>query len=124
MPAHRNLPPGLGRIVWVPMTDARGITKRRTALVLTVPEDSATEGTVDVMAISSTFPEPIPPDCVELEHHPQGRCRTRLTRRCVAVCRWVERIALSDVPPWDVTDGVVAGAKMTEILRILEETLD
>jgi hypothetical protein len=49
------------------------------------------------VAVSTTFPHPVPEDCVELPYHPAGQSRTGLRRRSVAVCSWREQLTHADV---------------------------
>jgi hypothetical protein len=68
---------------------------------------------LDVIAVTSRVPEPLPQDHVLLPWHAQGHPRTGLNRKCAAVCTWVAHIRHTDIR--DVA-GVVPGAVMLEIL--------
>ena len=103
----------LGRIVWAEMTDANGLPKLRPAVIVT-PSDRITPAVpLDVIAVTSRVPEPLPSDHVLLPWHAQGHPRTGLNRKCAAVCTWVARIRHTDIR--DVA-GVVPGAVMLEIV--------
>jgi mRNA-degrading endonuclease toxin of MazEF toxin-antitoxin module len=102
-----------GRIVWAEIADANGIPKLRPTVIVT-PSDRITPATpLDVIAVTSRVPEPLPDDHVLLPWHAQGHPRTGLNRKCAAVCTWVARIRHTDIR--DVA-GVVPGAVMLAIL--------
>jgi len=106
----------LGRIIWAEIADANGFPKLRPAVIVT-PSDRITPSTpLDVIAVTSRVPDPLPHDHVLLPWQAQGHPRTRLNRRCAAVCTWVARIRPTDIR--DVA-GVVPGAVMLEILSIV-----
>jgi mRNA-degrading endonuclease toxin of MazEF toxin-antitoxin module len=102
-----------GRIVWAEIVDANGIPKLRPGVIVT-PTDRITPGVLlDVIAVTSRVPEPLPQDHVLLPWHAQRHPRTGLTRKCAAVCTWVVRIrhtAIREVA------GIVPGTVMLEIL--------
>jgi mRNA-degrading endonuclease toxin of MazEF toxin-antitoxin module len=103
----------LGRIVWADIADANGVRKLRPVVIVT-PSDRITSVTpLEVIAVTSRVPEPLPHDHVLLPWHAQGHPRTGLNRKCAAVCTWVARINHNDIR--DVA-GVVPGALMLEIL--------
>jgi hypothetical protein len=41
------------------------------------------------VAVTGTFTFPLPPTSVRLPYHRQGRCKTGLTKDCVADCTWI-----------------------------------
>jgi mRNA-degrading endonuclease toxin of MazEF toxin-antitoxin module len=103
----------LGRIVWAEIADANGIPKLRPAVIVT-PSDRITPSTLlDVIAVTSRVPEPLPQDHVLLPWQAQGHPRTGLNRKCAAVCTWVARIRQTDIR--DVA-GIVPGSVLLEIL--------
>jgi mRNA-degrading endonuclease toxin of MazEF toxin-antitoxin module len=102
-----------GRIVWTEIADANGIRKLRPAVIVT-PSDLITPvSLLDVIAVTSRIPEPLPTDHVVLPWYAQGHARTGLNRKCAAVCTWVARIRHTDIR--DIA-GVVPGTVMLEIL--------
>jgi mRNA interferase MazF len=103
----------LGRIVWAEIADANGIPKLRPVVIVTPSDRIAPTVPLDVIAVTSRVPEPLPHDHVLLPWHAQGHPRTGLNRKCVAVCTWVARIRHTDIR--DMA-GVVPGAVMLEIL--------
>jgi mRNA-degrading endonuclease toxin of MazEF toxin-antitoxin module len=102
-----------GRIVWAHIADSNGIRKLRPAVIVT-PSDRLQPGQpIDVVAITSRLVNPLPDDHVLLPWHRDGHPRTRLNRRCAAVCTWLTQIlegAIEDVA------GIVPSSQMAEIL--------
>ena len=110
----------LGRIVWTEIADANGVHKLRPAVIVTPSDHITPFALLDVIAVTSRVPEPLPPDHVLLPWHAQGHPRTGLNRKCAAVCTWVARIRHADVRE---VAGVVPGAVMLEILSKVTELL-
>lgn len=102
-----------GRIVWAEIADASGNRKLRPAVIVTPTDRITSEGPLDVVAVTSRLCEPMPTHHVLLPWHPTGQTRTRLNRRCVAVCTWVARINRGDIGE---LGGVVPGQVLLEIL--------
>lgn len=105
----------LGRIVWAEVADARGYRKMRPAVIFTPTDDIDSSGLLDVVAVTSRVPDPLPADHVLLPWQVQGHSRTGLNRKCSAVCTWVVRIRSNDVK------GVAGVLPGTIILNILEK---
>lgn len=103
----------LGRLVWAEMADANGIPKLRPAVIVTPSDRITPAAPLDIIAVTSRVPEPLPDDYVLLPWHAQGHPRTGLNRKCAAVCTWVARIRHTDIR--DIA-GVVPGAVILEIL--------
>ena len=103
----------LGRIVWAEIADANGFPKLRPVVVVTPSDRITPAAPLDVIAVTSRIPGPLPHDYVLLPWHAQGHPRTGLNRKCAAVCTWVARIRPADVRGMA---GVVPGAVMLEIL--------
>ena len=104
----------LGRIVWAQVADANGISKLRPAVIVTPTEAITTEGVLDIVAVTSRVPDPLPDDHVMLPWHPRGHARTRLNRKCAAVCSWLAQIPASAVE--DIA-GMLPAATLLEILQ-------
>jgi mRNA-degrading endonuclease toxin of MazEF toxin-antitoxin module len=102
-----------GRLVWAEIADANGFPKLRPAVIVTPSDQLTPAAPLDVIAVTSRVPEPLPHDYVLLPWHAQGHPRTRLNRKCAAVCTWVARIRHADVRE---VAGVVPGAVMLEIM--------
>jgi mRNA-degrading endonuclease toxin of MazEF toxin-antitoxin module len=108
-----------GRIVWLSLADPRGKLKHRPALILTATADIRPDEPFEVMAISTSFPDPPPAYHIELPwHNDPRRVVTRLSSRSAAVVNW-----LRAVNPNEVTRlaGDVPPQRMLEILRRLDE---
>ena len=103
----------LGRIIWADIADANGVRKRRPVVIVTPSDRITAVAPLEVIAVTSRVPEPLPHDHVLLPWYAQGHPRTGLNRKCAAVCTWVARINHDDIR--DVA-GVVPGALMLEIL--------
>lgn len=110
----------LGRIVWAEIADANGIRKLRPAIIVTPSNRITPAAPLDVVAVTSRLPQPLPNDHVLLPWHAQGHPRTGLNRRCAAVCPWVARIRHDDIRE---VAGVVPGAVMLDILSKLRAIL-
>jgi hypothetical protein len=65
-------------------------------------------------AITTTLPNPLTDEFVELPWHPSGTSRTRLTKRCAAHCRWVVEL---DQDAIKEIRGRTPGAKLLEIIQ-------
>ena len=87
-----------GEIVLAEVTDPQGQNRKPRPLVILTPTEEIREGEHFVaVAVSSTFPHPVPDDCVELPYHPAGQARTRLRKPSVAVCSWLVPLTHTDV---------------------------
>src|SRR5262245_23801669 len=104
----------LGSIVWVEVPDPNGFFKLRPALIVTPTEQIAAAERLCVVAITSRLSDPLPADHVLLPWYSKGHPRTRLNRKCAAVCSW-----LVDIKTANIRDigGIVPGPVMVEILR-------
>ncbi len=109
----------LGAIVWVEVPDANGIRKARPAVIVTPTDRISETAPLDVVAISSRLPDPLPEDHVLLPWHAQGHPRTGLNRRCAAVCAWVVRVTPADVQS---VSGLVPDPIMQTILAKIHPT--
>jgi len=89
---------GRGRIVLVEVTDPQGHNKKPCPVVVVTAAEEIREGSPLVgVAVSTTFPHPVPEDCVELPYDPTGKSKTGLRRRSVAVCSWRQALTPADV---------------------------
>jgi mRNA-degrading endonuclease toxin of MazEF toxin-antitoxin module len=79
-----------GRIIWAVVADRRGHSKRRPAVILTPTSKIKDDEPLLVMAITTTYPDPVPDDHVELPWHNAGHPVTRLNQRSAAVTSWVD----------------------------------
>jgi mRNA-degrading endonuclease toxin of MazEF toxin-antitoxin module len=86
-----------GQIVWAEMADANGVRKARPVVIVTPDDRLSPSGPLEVVAITSRLPQPLPDDHVLLPWHPRRHPRTRLNRKCAAVCSWLARIEPADI---------------------------
>ncbi len=87
-----------GQIIQAEVADPQGKNRKVRPLIILTPTEEIREGERFVaVAVSSTFPHPIPEDCVELPYHPAGQVRTRLRKPSVAVCSWHIGLLHTDV---------------------------
>lgn len=59
----------LGRIVWAEIADANGIRKLRPVVIVTPSDRITPAAPLDVIAVTSRVPEPLPHDHVLLPWH-------------------------------------------------------
>jgi|SRR4051812_4187328 hypothetical protein len=111
-------PPEFGRIVWADLADANGIRKLRPAVVVTSNDRIAPNRPVELIAITSRLPDPLPDDHVLLPWHAQGHPRTGLNRKCAAVCRWLCRALPEDIKEFA---GIVPGKTLLKIVDKIAE---
>jgi hypothetical protein len=108
---------GLGRIVWVIVRDPQGYRKRRPAIVLTAAAEISSEQPLTVMAITTTFADPPPPNCVTLPWNSDPRrVPTGLARRSAAVVNWLDMVYPDEV------DGII-GMMPPKILAEIQRRL-
>jgi hypothetical protein len=108
-----------GRIIFATVRDRRGAEKDRPCLILTRTAEIHEDEPLVVMAITTTFSDPPPQDCIELPWHPAGHPITHLHRRSAAVIGWYDEVAVSDVLGYG---GDVPARIMTDILgRVAQE---
>jgi hypothetical protein len=77
--------------------DRQGAQKRRPVVVLTPTADVRDDEPIIVIAITTSYRDPPPADCVELPWHPAGRSLTKLRKRSAAVLSWVTEIDVDGV---------------------------
>jgi len=101
--------------VWAIVCDRRGFRKRRPAIVLTPSPDISASQPIALMAITTTFPEPCPQDCLELPwNHDRRRVTTGLARRSAAVVTWLDAVYEDEI---DGLIGTVPSRILQEILK-------
>jgi hypothetical protein len=113
---------GLGRIVWVRIEDHHGFMKRRPAIILSPTIDIAPNEPVAVMAISTSFTDPPPPDHLLLPWNAdKRRVATRLPKRSAAVLTWIRMINLDEI---EELAGWVPSQIMREIIMRMPPLAD
>jgi len=105
--------PELGSVVWADFEDDNGYRKVRPAVVVTPTAEIAPGKTIRLVAITTRLTVPLPNDHVVLPWDPQGRARSGLRRKCVAVASWQSAILVEDVQQ---VVGVLPPATMNELL--------
>ena len=85
---------GFGDIVIVEaLLDPQGRNPKDRACVLVTPSAEIAEGgPLDVVAITSKLPAPLPRDHVPLPWHPLRHPRTGLNKPNAAVCSWLSEV--------------------------------
>ncbi|HZU35074.1 MAG TPA: type II toxin-antitoxin system PemK/MazF family toxin [Gemmataceae bacterium] len=106
-----------GRILWanVPRPDGSPGKPRTVVIVTATEEISETEPFV-VVAITSTFQEPLREAEVRLPFHPHGGGRIGLKRPTVAVCDWLVELRKAQVLQ------EVGSLPTTVMVEIMEKT--
>lgn len=108
-----------GRLVWVELVGVDGQIKRRPVVVTTADADidASSELTAIACSHSAANQDPRPPDYVAIPYHPDGRCKSKLKKPTVAICRWVVQLQKSDlvVLPERYVGGVVPATCLEQI---------
>ena len=107
-----------GRVVYAWIKDHRGFAKMRPALVLTPDDLIEKNKSMIVAAITTTFPQPPPPNHFPLPWHPRGNTSTQLRQRSAVVLDWQSIIQPEEVVGFG---GDVPARVMLEIERRLDE---
>ena len=109
------MPVKQGDIVWAVRADPQGRNeKRRPFVVMTLSEEIREGETIVVAAITTTLPNPLTDEYVDIPWHRNGSALTRLRKRCAVHCGWIDELALDAV---EQTRGRVSGGKLLEILQ-------
>ena len=110
-----------GQIVWAVVRDRNGFRKRRPAIILTPETEIHENQPLVLMAVTTSYPDPPPPNHVELPwHHDRRKASTGLARRSAAVTDWLVTAYADEV---DETIGKVPPRLIREILeRLSDET--
>jgi mRNA-degrading endonuclease toxin of MazEF toxin-antitoxin module len=88
--------------------------KRRPFVILTLSEEIARGQPIVAAAVTTTLPNPLTDEYVELPWNPTGAVRTGLKKRCAVCCRWVAELGQNDI---EETCGHVSGGKLKEIIQ-------
>lgn len=89
--------PQLGSVVWSELEDANGFRKVRPAVSISLTADITAGQPVRLVAVTTRLPTPLPDDHVLLPWDRQGKARSGLRQKCVAVCSWLAEVPLSAV---------------------------
>jgi mRNA-degrading endonuclease toxin of MazEF toxin-antitoxin module len=113
------VPIQLGDILWVRMVDPNGVNEKvRPAVVVTASNLIASGAPIVVAAITTTLPDPLTEDLVELPWHPRGTVKTGLRKRSAVACHWLFQIDPARVQK---RSGHVPGDKLKEILQKIKD---
>ena len=111
-----------GRIVYPPhfLPDLQGSNARdnRPCLIVNPPADIASTGEILVVCISGEYSEQDPNHICLPWHRDRSRSKTRLTKPCAAICNWLFRIPVSELP--EAKGFVTSDCLNGVILRISE----
>jgi mRNA-degrading endonuclease toxin of MazEF toxin-antitoxin module len=88
----------------------------RPIIVVTPDVEIAEGGDLFGVAVSGTFPDPLPADAVKLPWHRHGHPRTGLDKPAVAVCGWIVPIDPARIVR---PKGFVPSKQIREIAEIL-----
>jgi mRNA-degrading endonuclease toxin of MazEF toxin-antitoxin module len=104
-----------GRIVWVEMFDPQGRNpKVRPAVVVTKSPEIRDDGNVTVVAVTSQTLEAPVEVSVLIPWQNGGHPKTKLDRRCAAVCSWSESVPVSSIVR---VGGIVPLFEMGQIVK-------
>lgn len=107
-----------GRIVWVDMVDPQGRNpKRRPAVIVTPTEAIVADGFVAVAAVTSALDQAPADVTIELPWHRDGHPRTKLRKRSVVICNWLEPVAVAEIRG---SEGLVPEDRLALILAQVE----
>jgi hypothetical protein len=112
MPAH--LVPG--RIIWADnVLDPAGRNPKRRGVVV-LRHETRTTGEVDVIgvAVTGTFPTPLPEDHVALPWQGNRRVRTLLDKPSAAVCSWIVPLTFAGAD--EIMMGGFVDGKLLEMI--------
>jgi hypothetical protein len=99
--------------------DKNGVNPKDRPVVL-VRDFDDTDALVYGVAVTSTFTLPLPATSVPLPFHRQGRCKTGLTKDCVADCTWVVVATPQEVLK---RDGFTPPLELATILQQVQQRL-
>lgn len=106
-----------GSIVWATFQDHRGYRKLRPAIVLTPDAEISDDEPIVLMAITTTFRSPPPPNNVELPWNAdRRRVSTGLARRSAAVINWLDTAYADEIED-------LIGSVPPQIMRRVDDLL-
>lgn len=100
------------------MPDRNGFTKRRPLLIITATRDILLDQPIVGLAVTTTFPDPPPLNCVPLPWQPEGHPATGLRRRSAAVCNWPVVLRPSEI------DQIAGYVPTKTLLRVLSRVAE
>ncbi len=104
-----------GEILWARGVDPQGVNEKlRPYVVLTLTEEIAKGEPIVAAAITTTIPDPLPDEYVELPWNAKGTVRTGLKRRSAVCCRWIQELGRDGI---EEIRGHVPGGILREIIQ-------
>jgi hypothetical protein len=92
------VPIQFGSIIWVQIADSNGVKIKARPAVVPTPDDSISLGApIVVAAITTTLPNPLTDEYVELPWHRAGAVKTGLRQRCAVHYGWLAEVDSNDV---------------------------
>jgi mRNA-degrading endonuclease toxin of MazEF toxin-antitoxin module len=110
--------PQLGNVVWAEVDDANGYRKARPAVVITATDAIALDHPIRLVAITTRIPAPLPEDHVLLPWDRQGKARSGLRKKCVAVASWQLEIPAERVQVVGMLPPAVIGELLTRVAAL------
>lgn len=108
------LPLAQGQIVQAEVADPQGGNRKfRPLVIVTATSELSDQEPLVAVAITTRFGAPLQDDEVLLPWHPAGIVRTKLRKPCVAKCRWLCQVAVTEVIE---QRGVVPREQMQQII--------
>jgi mRNA-degrading endonuclease toxin of MazEF toxin-antitoxin module len=108
-----------GQVVWVELVDPSGRNaKCRPAVILTGTEEILPGQQIVGVAVTTRIIDPLPTHYILLPWHPGGNVRTRLRRKCFAICDWLVTFSETDVQK---TGGIVPTDVMVRIMTSIDQ---
>jgi len=103
-----------GRIVWARISDPAGRNPKQRGIVVLDHRVHAT-GEIEVtgVAVTGTFPKPLPADHIALQWQRDRRVRTLLDKPSAAVCSWIVHQTFTEA---DITLGGFIDGKLLEVI--------
>lgn len=109
--------PHQGRLIRASVFDRQGRNPKVRPLLVTTPTSELSRvDEVATVAVTGEFSVPNAPDEIELPWQANGRCKTKLTKRCVAKCGWQPIVRIADIVDYK---GTVPQLEMERVLEIL-----
>ncbi len=99
--------------------DKNGVNPKDRFVVL-VRDFDDTDALAYGVAVTGTFTLPLPATSIRLPYHRQGRCRTGLTKDCVADCTWV---IMAAPPDFLKRNGITPPVELVTILQQVQQHL-
>ncbi|MBC7783310.1 MAG: type II toxin-antitoxin system PemK/MazF family toxin [Burkholderiales bacterium] len=108
-----------GRIIWARVADRNGFVKERPAIIVSDPADAHAGTPLVIVAITTTFSDPLPEWHVLLPWNRDGRrVMTQLSSRSAAVVGWFDTVDRHDVIEVRGTVPAKQMGRIEELMRL------